>query len=75
MEKNIEAVEQILLLDSNKRKSGAKSFTAQDIRLLASLFVCQFFSVVAARDFVEASTLKKNTILNSMLGILQLSDE
>jgi len=73
MEKNIEAVERVLTSASKKKKIKLKSISQHDIRLLASLFVCQFFSVVAVRDFVESESLNSDTILNSMIGMLQLS--
>ena len=73
MGKNINAVERVLTSASKQKLIRLKPANQHDIRLLAALFVCQFFSVVAVRDFVESESLNSETILNSMTGMLQLS--
>jgi AcrR family transcriptional regulator len=74
MEKNIKAVEKVLTSAVKKGKIRLKSTNQHEIRLLASLFVCQYFAAVAVRDFTKSESLKSETFINSMIGMLQILD-
>ena len=74
MEKNIKAVEKVLTIAAEKGKTRLKPTDQHQIGLLASLLVSQYFAVIAVREFVAPESLKSETFINSMLGMLQIQD-
>ena len=68
MERSIEGARRIL--ESAKRKGELRS--KLDVRLLACVFVNQYFTVVASREFVDAKYFSSNTyfqLMRDLLGI------
>jgi AcrR family transcriptional regulator len=75
LEKSIKGVENVLAAAAANGKIRLNPKRPHDIRLLASIFICQYFTVVAVRDFVNPGYLKSETCLNYTLGLLQIKGE
>jgi AcrR family transcriptional regulator len=66
MERNIESIRRIL--ESAKRKGRLKSNI--DLRVLACVFVNQYFPVIASREFVSPKHFSSDAYLRLMLDML-----
>lgn len=68
MEKNIEGIRRIL--ESAKKKGMLRSKI--DLRLLACVFVNQYFTVVASREFLDPKYITSDAYIQLMLDMLKI---